>query len=436
MKKFNIVRLGCPKNDADMDILRGIFENKNYIYEENPAECDYIIIDTCGFIDSAKKESVETILEYSQYREINPKVKIIAVGCFVQRYYDELKKDMTEADGLIGVVPPQKIYDTINSEKFSYYNEIPEDTYKCEYRYIPETPYAYVKIADGCSRKCAFCSIPYFKGDPKSREIEDIKNEVEFLVKNGKKEIILVSQDNTLYGINIYKKQALPDLLAELNSIPGNFWIRVMYLHPDFLSDEIIDSIHKNEKVLNYFDVPMQCGSDSVLKLMGRIKNTGELEKLSQKIRKTPSILRTSIIVGFPGESEEDFEKTLDFIDKTEFDKLGAFVYSEEEGTPAQKIKPKISKKVKEKRLETLMNLQKDISSEKMESYIDDVLDVLIEEYDNGVYIGRTFMDAPDIDGNVFVKSENQLNLNEFYKVKITGSYEYDLEGEIIGGNQ
>ncbi|BBE30452.1 ribosomal protein S12 methylthiotransferase RimO [Tepiditoga spiralis] len=433
MKKFNIVRLGCPKNDADMDIFRGILEKNNYSYEEDAKKCDYIFIDTCGFIESAKEESINTILGYAELKKTNKNLKIIAIGCLIERYFENFKKELKEADGLFGVVPPQVIFDKINNGNMFFKLPEPMDVYECNERYIPNTSYAYVKIGDGCNRNCAFCSIPSFKGAPMSRSIEDIKKEVEFLVKNGKKEIILVSQDNTLYGINLYKKQALPDLLKELNSIEGEFWIRVMYLHPDFLTDEIIETIHNTPKVVKYFDVPMQHGSDKILNRMGRIKKTKDLFKMIEKIRKNPNaVLRTSIVVGFPGETNEDFEKLLNFVNKIEFDKLGGFAYSPEENTEAFTMDGQVDEKIKEKRLEELMMLQKDISEEIMIKHIGKNMKVLIEEKTDNVYVGRTFMDAPEIDGNIIFKCNKTLKIGNFINVKINNAYEYDLEGEVL----
>ncbi len=432
MKNFHIIRLGCPKNDADMDILRGIMENWNYVFEENIEKSELIIIDTCGFIESAKQESIDIIFETLETKKNNKNIKkVVAIGCLVQRYFDELKNEIPEIDGLFGVIPPQEIIDNIEKNNYFYKRDIPYDVYECKFRYVPETSYAYVKIADGCNRNCAFCAIPGFKGEPTSRKIEDIRNEVENLVNNGIKEIILVSQDNTLYGLDLYKKQSLPNLLTELNKINGDFWIRVMYLHPDFLTDEIIESIHSNEKVLNYFDVPMQHGSDNILKKMKRVKNVKQLKKMIEKIREADSILRSTFIVGFPGETEEDFEQLINFIDEIEFDRMGAFEYSAEEGTEAFDYKDDVEEDEKKRRMENLMELQKEISESVMEEKIGKTFEVLVEEYEDGVYIGRSFMDAPEIDGNILIKTEKKIEIKKFYNVKITESYEYDLGGKL-----
>jgi ribosomal protein S12 methylthiotransferase len=429
-EKVYILTLGCPKNEADMDVLKGLFVNKGYVLTDNPIEADYSIIDTCGFIEPAKEESINEIFNLVSLKKDNPNMKIIPIGCLVERYYEELKKELVEVDGLIGVVPPEKIVEAIENKNYYFKLPKPYDVYKCDYRVVPNKSYAYIKIADGCNRKCAFCSIPYFKGDPVSREIDDIKSEAEFLIKKGIKEIVLVSQDNTLYGVDLYKKQALPELLKELNSIDGEFWIRVLYLHPDFINDEIIESINSLDKVVKYYDIPMQHGSDKILSSMGRIRKTDQLKQIISKIRKNPdAIIRTTMIVGFPGETDEEFEKLLSFVDEVEFDRLGAFTYFDEEGTPSYLLPNKVDEKEKEKRLEELMELQKEISLEKLERFIGKNFKVLVEEEENDIYIGRAYTDAPEIDGNIFFKANKDLNIGSFVNVKITNTSEYDMEG-------
>jgi len=433
MKKFHIVKLGCPKNDADMEIFKGLLQSKGYKYVSNPQIADYIFIDTCGFIEEAKKESIETIFEYISLKDNNKNLKVIPIGCLIQRYFTEFLKDIPEIDGLYGVLSPKTIVEKIENGDYFFKNDIPETLYDCKIRAIPVSHYAYVKIGDGCSRNCAFCSIPTFKGKPKSRSIEEINEEVEFLVSKGVKEIILVSQDNTLYGIDNYKKQALPDLLDKLNNIKGKFWIRVMYLHPDFLSEEIIESIHRNEKVLNYFDIPIQHISDKILQSMGRHKKRNELTKLFEKIRKDPSAIRTTLMVGFPGEKTADFEELVDFVKEVKFERMGSFKFSKEENTKSFTLPEQIDEQIKKQRQNELMAVQSEISKNVMEKYIGKSLEVLLEEKEDNVFIGRSYLDAPDIDGNVYIKNygDKELSLGDFVKVRITGSYEYDLEGEV-----
>jgi len=434
MKKFHIVKLGCPKNDADMEILKGLLQSKGYKYESNPEFADYIFIDTCGFIEEAKKENIEAIFEYASLKETNKNVKVISLGCLTQRYYDDFLKNIPEIDGLYGVLSPKTVVEKLENGEFYFKSDVPETLYDCKIRAVPDSYYAYVKIGDGCSRNCAFCSIPTFKGKPKSRSIEEISEEVEFLVSKGVKEIILVSQDDTLYGLDNYKKQALPDLLDRLNNIEGKFWIRVLYLHPDFLSEEIIESIHRNEKVLNYFDVPIQHISDKILQSMGRHKKKNDLMKLFEKIRKEPSAIRTTLMVGFPGESSENFEELIDFVKEVKFERMGSFKFSKEENTKSFILPEQVDEKIKEQRQNKLMTVQSEISENVMEKYIGKSLEVLIEEKEDNLYIGRSHLDAPEVDGNVYIKNYGgkEPSLGNFTKVRITGSYEYDLEGEIV----
>lgn len=431
MKKFHIVRLGCPKNDADMDNLQGLLESKGYLYEKEPEDSDLIFIDTCGFIEEAKRESIETIFEYISLKENHKNLRVIALGCLTERYYNEIKEEIPELDGIFGVISPKTVVDNVERGLLFFKSNEPETIYKCESRSFPGSYYAYVKIGDGCSRNCTFCSIPSFKGKPKSREIEDIKSEVNFLVKNGVKEVILVSQDNSLYGVDIYKNQALPKLLDALNKIDGDFWIRVMYLHPDFITQEIIDSIHHNEKVLNYFDIPIQHISDDILNSMGRLKKKTEIIKIIERIRKEPSAIRTTLMLGFPGETSKDFEELMEFVKEVKFERLGSFRYSKEDGTKAFKMIDQVPEKIKINRQKELMELQSKISKEILESYVGKIMKVLVEEKENGVYLARSYLDAPEIDGNVFLKEDEDLKVGEFANVLISRAYEYDLEGEL-----
>lgn len=431
MNKFHIVRLGCPKNDADADILQGILENKGYRYTPDPINANYIFINTCGFIEDAKKESIEAIFEYLLLKDEKKDIKVIPFGCLAERYYTEILEEIPEVDGLYGVLSPQTIVDKLESGIFTYKAKEPETIYEYKTRSKPREHYAYVKIGDGCNRNCTFCSIPFFKGKPKSREILDIKNEVEFLVNNGVKEIILVSQDNCLYGVDNYKKQALPELLKTLNNIKGDFRIRVLYLHPDFLNKNIIEVIHYTDKVLKYFDVPIQHISTKILTLMGRIKKKKDLIELIEQIRKQPSVIRTTLMVGFPGETEKDFQELLNFVHDAKFERLGSFIYSQEEDTLSFNMPNQVDEKTKIARQEALMKIQQEISKDVMQSFLGYILKVLIEEKEDDIYIGRSYLDAPEIDGNIFFRSKKKLKLGEFINVKITGSYEYDLEGEV-----
>lgn len=432
MNRFHIVKLGCPKNDADSEILRGILESKGYEYTSNPANANYIFINTCGFIEDAKKESIEVIFEYLMLKNEKKDLKVIPFGCLSERYYTEILEEIPELDGLYGVLSPYTIVDKLENGVCMYKDTEPETIYEYKARSKPSEYYAYVKIGDGCNRNCTFCSIPSFKGKPKSRDIIDIKKEVEFLVNNGVKEIILVSQDSCLYGVDNYKKQALPELLKTLNTIKGEFWIRVMYLHPDFLNKEIIETIHYTDKVVKYFDVPIQHISSNILTRMGRIKKKQDLINLIEQIRKYPSAIRTTLMVGFPGETEEDFFELIDFVKEIKFERLGSFTYSKEEDTPSYNMPNHVDEETKIKRQEELMSTQQKISSEVMNSFVGKTLKVLVEKQEDNVYIARTYLDAPEIDGNIFFKCKKKIKLGEFVNVKVTGNYEYDLEGEVV----
>ncbi len=428
--KLYIVVLGCPKNEADFALFKFHLQKLGHEIVDDIEEADGVVIDTCGFILPAKSESIETILEFAQRKKEHPNFKIFATGCLVQRYADELIKEIPEVDGWFGVIQPALL-----AEKIGKVNKLiaePHVDYTFEGRIDNSLSYAYVKIADGCNRSCTFCTIPQFKGNFVSRRIEDILREVEFLVREGKKEIILVAQDTTAYGVELYGKQALPELLKRLNSINGNFWIRVMYMHPDHITDEIVDAFGY-EKVLKYFDIPIQHGSEKILKLMGRLRTPAELERLFDKIRTKykDAVLRTSIIVGFPGETQAEFKEMLDFITSIEFDKLGGFIYSDEESAPSHTLPGKVSQRIAKKRLDELMEVQSQISLIRNEKYIGKTVDVIFDEEVDGVLVGRGYMDAPEIDGNVFVESPGYIP-KDFCRVRITGADTYDLEGELL----
>ncbi|ACM22973.1 30S ribosomal protein S12 methylthiotransferase RimO [Thermotoga neapolitana] len=426
--KVGIKVLGCPKNEADCEILAGLLKERGHEIVHNVEEADVVVLDTCAFIEDAKKESIDEILSFVEAKE-DYGYRLVVKGCLVQRYYRELKKEIPEVDQWIGVVAPEKIVSLLENGE-DLVPQRPETVYSYRKRInLEEKPYAYVKISDGCDRKCTFCSIPSFKGNLKSRSVEDIVHEVEDLLAEGKKEIILVAQDTTSYGEDLYGKQALSDLLRRLNSLKGDFWIRVMYLHPDHLTDEIIDTILKLEKVVNYFDVPVQHGSDRILTLMGRIRSSKELKNMLLRIRdKAPdAVLRTSVIVGFPGETEEDFEELKRFVEEVKFDKLGVFVYSDEEGTVASSLKNKVDPETARRRQEELLLLQAEISYERLDRFVGKSMKALVEGRENGYLIGRTFTEAPEVDGVVFIKGRGEMG--DFLEVTIEEHDEYDMWG-------
>jgi len=423
---FYVDVLGCPKNEADCALLKAYLEKKGNNIVNTIEDADAVVIDTCGFILEAKKESIEEILTYLELKKERD-LKVYVTGCLVQRYGEELKKEIPEVDGWFGILPPEKIAENIGKESIIPKN--PEPVYEFGGR-IDEKQYAYVKISDGCDRACSFCTIPLFKGSFKSRKIDDIVKEVEYLILSGKKEIILVAQDTTGYGIDLYGKQMLPELLKRINDIPGDFWIRVMYMHPDHITDEIIEAF-SYDKVLKYFDIPVQHGSDKVLKLMNRTKKSEQILKLVEKIRKRyeDAVLRTSIIVGFPGETDEDFEELLDFIKMVRFERLGAFIYSDEEEAPSYHFEGKVPEIVAQERLDILMEEQSKISFEINEKMVGKTFKVLFDEEEEGVLIARSYMDAPEIDGNIFVPGKFE---EGFFNVKVTSADVYDLEGKIV----
>jgi len=428
--RVGIKVLGCPKNEADCEILAGVLREGGHEIVFDVKDADVVVLDTCAFIEDAKRESIDEIFSFIDAKD-QYSYKLVVKGCLVQRYYEELKKEIPEVDQWIGVVDPEEIANALEKGTDLVPNR-PETVYRYRKRIdLEERPYAYVKISDGCDRGCTFCSIPSFKGSLRSRSIEDITREVEDLLKEGKKEIILVAQDTTSYGIDLYRKQALPDLLRRLNSLNGEFWIRVMYLHPDHLTEEIISAMLELDKVVKYFDVPVQHGSDKILKLMGRTKSSEELKKMLSSIRERfpDAVLRTSIIVGFPGETEEDFEELKQFVEEIQFDKLGAFVYSDEEGTVAFNLKEKVDPEVAKRRQEELLLLQAEISNSRLDRFVGKKLKFLVEGKEGKFLVGRTWTEAPEVDGVVFVRGKGKIG--DFLEVVIKEHDEYDMWGSV-----
>ncbi|AKI96962.1 30S ribosomal protein S12 methylthiotransferase RimO [Kosmotoga pacifica] len=428
--KIGVLTLGCPKNLADMANFKGILKKRGHRIVDNALDADVMIIDTCGFIEEAKKESIEEILGFCSLKEDKPSLRVIAVGCLVQRYFNELKEEIPELDGLVGVTSPKKLADLIENGTFFYLDE-PDGVYSFEVREKSET-YAYVKIGDGCDRNCAFCSIPAFKGRSRSRKLEDIITEIKGLISNGTKEIILVSQDTTQYGIDLYNKQTLPELLKHIDKLEGEFWVRVMYLHPDHLTADIIDTMAVSRKVVKYFDVPVQSGSNAILQSMGRWRKREELIQLFQEIRNRipEAVLRTTIMVGFPGETQDSFAETLEFVRQVRFNKLGGFVYSPEEGTKAYNMGLTMDKEVAFKLLEQLLEEQEQISYELNRKFLNKRLKVLVEEMNEEFLVGRSWHFSPEIDGNIFVKGRGKPG--EYVEALITEAYENDLEGVVV----
>ncbi len=440
--KVNIVKLGCPKNDLDSEAILAKLAASGFELTEEKEKADIFVVNTCGFIDEAKKESVNAILELSKFKNGKSGKKIVVTGCLAQRYNSELWKSMPEVDAILGLNELDKIARVCSEVKkgnrVCCISPVP-DEYKeaSELKMLKFSPYAYLKIADGCDNRCAYCSIPLIRGRYRSRKIEKILEEAKTLAENGVREINLIAQDTTLYGRDIYGEKKLPELLFSLSKIKGIEWIRLLYTHPAHYTDQLIEEIASNEKVCKYLDLPLQHISDKLLFLMGRRIQRKAVEKLIDKLKtRIPDlVLRTTFIVGFPGEGKEEFDELLNFVEKQKFDRLGAFTYSKEEGTEAYKYREHLSFKEKNRRLDKLMTLQQGIAFEKNKKREGEKVKVLIESKADGTngkpghYIARSQKEAPEIDGVILVKGKN-LKIGEFAEVKITGWKDYDLVGE------
>lgn len=420
--KIGFISLGCSKNLVDTEMMIGLFKKNNYTIVNNKEEAEIILINTCGFIESAKEEAINTILEMAEYKEKNCKF-LIVTGCLVQRYKEELIKELPEVDLFIKFSEYDTICNQIN-------NLIRVKEGKLEFldRVITTGKnYAYIRIAEGCNNFCTFCAIPYIRGRYVSRKIEDILQEAKKLIKSGIKEIILIAQDTTKYGIDIYGKTMLAKLLNELSKIEGIEWIRFLYAYPESINDELIEEVKNNDKVCKYFDIPMQHISDNILKKMNRKSTKASIENLIKKLRKEiPNvIIRSTIMVGFPGETKKDFNELFEFVKWAKLDKLGCFMYSKEEGTVAYSMDGQVHLNAKKSRYNKIMQLQQKISNENMKKHIGKSLKVLVEK--NG--IGRTYMDVPDIDGYIYIKGKAEKN--QFVNCKVTNVRDYDLIGEV-----
>ena len=433
--KIGFVSLGCSKNLVDTEKTIGIFKANGYEIVNSPEKADVIVINTCGFIESAKEEAINTILEMAEYKKKNCKF-LVVMGCLVERYKKELEKEIPEVDLYIKYSEYNTLWEQIqnllhkedkldNSNKYSNFDEIEE-------RVISTGDnFAYLKIADGCSNRCTYCAIPYIRGPQKSRNIEDILKEANKLANEGYKEIILIAQDTTKYGIDIYGKPQLAELLKELCKIEKIHWIRFLYAYPETIDDELIQVVKENEKICKYFDIPIQHISDRVLKMMNRQSDGDSIRKLIQKLRKEipEVVIRTTVMVGFPGETKEDFEELYNFVKEAKFDKLGCFAYSKEDGTPAARIKEQIHPMTKKSRYNKIMSLQQEISKENLQKQIGKEVEILIEDktYDGRTYVGRTSMDVPDIDGIAYLNTDKNIQIGDFVNAKVIDVSNYDL---------
>ena len=439
MEKFKVgmVSLGCDKNRIDSEILLGTISNE-YEITNNPKEADIIIVNTCGFIEKAKQESINTILEMAEYKRKHKCKLLIATGCLTQRYGEELKSLMPEIDIMLGVNDYKKIHklikEFISTHKTSLeVNYSDSNINEGERILTTASQTAYLRIAEGCNNFCTYCIIPKIRGKFRSRSMENILEEAERLSRQGVKEIILVAQDTTLYGSDIYGEKKLHILLREMAKIEGIEWIRVLYCYPEEIYIELIDEIATNKKVVKYLDLPIQHISNKILKRMGRKTNKEDIiEKINLIRSKIKGVtLRTSLIVGFPGEEEEDFEELKDFLKEYKLDKVGVFTYSREEGTPAAKMENQIDEEVKKEREKTLMIIQKKISKEINQLKINNIYDILIEGYNGKYYYGRNYEMIPEVDGKVFFKSEKKIENGEIINVQIKSCTDYDLVGVV-----
>ncbi len=432
--KVGFVSLGCSKNLIDTEMGIAIFKEHKFEVVSNPEEADIIVVNTCGFIASAKEEAINTIIEMAEFKKNNCKF-LIAMGCLVKRYKEELIRSIPEVDLWISIDEYKDFWKKV--AKLVSSNDKTETYMDYRNRVITTgNKMAYLKIAEGCDNFCTYCAIPNIRGRFESRKFEDIINEAKQLAENGYEEIIVIAQDTTKYGIDLYGKYRLPELLEELAKIEKIHWIRFLYAYPESITDELIEVVKKEDKICNYFDIPIQHFSDGILKKMNRKTTGNQITRTVKKIRKElpDVILRTSIIVGFPGESKEDFEILKNAIEKLKFDRLGCFTYSKEEGTPASKFLDQIHYKTKEKRKSIIMEIQKDISKHKMESKVGDIYEVLIEDIsDDGLFmIGRSYMDSPDTDGVIYISNADENMIGNFVKCKIVAFEEYDLYAEVV----
>lgn len=438
MNNVHIVTLGCSKNDVDSSMMYSLLDKDKYKMVENPNEADILIVNTCGFIDAAKEESIDIILESVEYKNEGRCKKVLLSGCLSQRYPEELIKEIPEIDGIIGTGNIEYINElldrSLSGDLFVKTDNL-NSAYLEGIRKEKVNTTEYVKISEGCNNNCSYCIIPSLRGKNRSRKIEDVYKEVEYLVSKGAREIILIAQNTTDYGIDLYSKYSLANLIREISKIEELKWIRVLYLYPDHFTDDLIEEFKNNDKLVNYVDMPLQHISDDVLKNMNRKTSKDHIIKTLKNLRKSvPDIvIRTTFIVGFPGENQEDFDQLVDFIEDIKFDKLGVFEYSREEGTRAASLDEQIPDNIKEERKNEIMAIQSDISGEILSKNLGKTFEVLIEEkIDDNNYVGRTYMDSPEIDGVTYVQSDKELEIGDFVQVEIIDSLDYDLVGELI----
>jgi len=424
-----LITLGCPKNTVDSEIIKGAFQGNSLTFVDRIDQAEIIIINTCGFIQSAKEEAIEAIFEAVHLKNHKKCSKIIVTGCLVTRYKTELIEEIPEVDLFVeNREIPELISQIAQNLRIPYHQSYNRSL-------LTPAHYAYLKIAEGCNNRCAYCAIPMIRGSFRSRGIPELVREAEILATQGVKELIIIAQDTTLYGTDLANSRNLTELLKKLCEVPSLKWIRLMYTHPAHFTDELMEFIASQPKICKYLDIPLQHVSDPILKRMRRKVTRREIEGLIQKLRDTiPGlVLRTSLMVGFPGETNDSFNELIDFVTEIRFERMGAFAYSQEEGTPAAEFADQIAEEVKQERLELLLSVQADIAAEKNASLINKELDVLVDEFeeDSGYYLCRTQWDAPEVDNTVLI-SDSSCEIGRFYKVKIIDAYEFDLVGNVL----
>lgn len=438
--KILFVSLGCDKNLVDTEMMLGMLTDKGYFITNDENEADVVVINTCCFINDAKEESINTILEMAELKKSGKMKALLVAGCLAQRYKEEIQEEIPEVDAIIGTTAIDSIVEALEEvftgKKQNHIEDINRKPVYDKKRMVTTGGhFAYLKIAEGCDKHCSYCIIPKVRGNYRSIPMESLIKEAKQLVEFGAKELILVAQETTLYGKDLYGKKSLPELLHKLCEIEGLYWIRILYCYPEEITDELIETIRTEEKICNYLDIPIQHASDRILKRMGRRTNQQELRDMVDKLREAiPDIcLRTTLITGFPGETQEDHEELLAFVDEMEFDRLGVFTYSSEEDTPAATFSEQVEDEIKTDRQADIMELQQEIAFEKAEDMIGRTVLAMIEGKvpDEHAYVARTYKDAPNVDGFVFIQTSEELMTGDFVRVKITGSFEYDLIGEI-----
>lgn len=438
--KILFISLGCDKNLVDSERMLGFLSDKGYGFTDDETEADIVVVNTCCFINDAKQESIDTILEMAQLRQSGAVKALLVTGCLAQRYREEIQKEIPEVDIIVGVSAIEEITraldDFFAGKRENYYGE-PDRKPLAEGRRILTTGghYAYLKIAEGCDKRCTYCIIPKVRGSYRSIPMESLIKEAEALAAEGVKELIIVAQETTVYGMDLYGKKALPDLLRKLCRIEGIRWIRLLYCYPEEIDDELITVMKEEPKICHYLDLPIQHGCDTILKRMGRRTTKAELMEVVGKLRREiPDIcLRTTLISGFPGETEEEHEELLAFVEEMAFDRLGVFSYSQEEDTPAALMPNQIPEEIKEERRGQLMELQQEVAFDAALSMRGKLVDAVIEGKvaEEDAYVARTYKDAPNVDGFLFINTGRELMTGDFVKCRITGAYEYDLIGEL-----